>query len=327
MWSIRSWHIAFRILVPVIAVTAFSLPGMAQQKQDFPLVLPDDDFGRTRGFGDITKGVEVFRFKPTFRLKRVVPKPKRVAARPGGGSTQKSKYSLPDDAKSAEQWETIGVTVWRVSPDGVPTADGKDTARLMVQESGKEYSPIRANADTVFKLGDKVRLSVESPRQGYLYIIDREMLGGDKLGAPAQIFPTMSARGGNNQMQAGWLTDIPAQTDRIPYFELASETPGYQGEMLTIIYSPTPLKDMTVPAKPDFIAAGLVDEMEKRYLHDAAEYEQQGSDGKGYTKVEKDAGGDGKRQLTQNDPYPQTKYRVKVRPKEPMMINIALSVK
>ena len=82
-------------------------------------------------------------------------------------------------------------------------------------------------------------------------------------------------------------------------------------------------------AKPEtgfLILEYLVETLEEKYLQDSAEYEQDGTAGKNYTKTEKEAGSNGKRQLTQSDPYPQTVYRVKMRPKEPMMVNISLRV-
>ncbi len=330
-----------RIFFLTLFLGLFCLSSAAQKApdKDFPAELPSDDtFGRTRGLGDdIKAGAGAFKFKPAYKLKRKIARPKRVAAKPDvrkpGDPTPKPKYDLPSDTKSTEQWETIGVTVWRIGGDGAPApvAEGQETARLLSQKSGrsKEYTPVRANADTVFKLGDKVRLSVEVPRTGYLYIVDREMLGVDKggeyvLGEPQQIFPTMKSWAGKNDVWAGRLVDIPGQGDR--FFELKSSTPGYLGEMLTIIFSPTPLKDMTVPAEPAFIASDLVNEMEKRYLSEFGEYEQQGTNGQAYTKTEKAAGA-GTRQLTQSDPFPQTKYRVKMRPTEPMVINVSLTVK
>ncbi len=202
----------------------------------------------------------------------------------------------------------------------------KETARLLTQNDG-EVVPIRVGSDTVFNRGDQVRISIESPRKGYLYIIDREILGDDTFGPPYQIFPTMLAHNGSNRVQAGLVTDVPAQSDRSPFFKMGSSTPGYQGEMLTIIVSPTPLKDFGVPRGQVAISADLTDEIERLFASDVGEYEQQGTGGKPYTNAEKAAGADTVRQLTQGDPYPQTVYRVKVGPKTPILVNIRLSVR
>ena len=298
--------------------------------EGLPAEITADEFPRTRGLGDeITGGTDVFKFKakPTYRLKRTTPRVKHVAAKLSSGP--KPNLRLPVDNKSEEVWKRLGVTIWRLDSDGKPAAGVKEAARLLVQESGKnrEYTPERAAASTVFKRGDKVRLSFESPIQGYLYVLDREIYADGKVGDPYQIFPTMMARGGNNLIQGGSVIDVPSQADHAPYFDLTSSDPNWRGELLTIIVSPEPLTDLGLPDKASRITAALIEALEDKYLKDAAEYEQNGTAGQTYTKTEKEAGADGKRQLTQNDPFPQTVYRVKTRPKEPMVINLSLSVR
>ena len=172
-----------------------------------------------------------------------------------------------------------------------------------------------------------MRLSFESPAGGYLYVFDREIYADGTVGEPYQIFPTMLARSGNNRIQAGSLIDIPAQSDGSPYFELKSSNSNWRGELLTIILSPEPLADIGMPDKPSPISAAIIGALEDKYLKPAGEYEQNGTAGQSYTKTEKEAGGVGTRQLTQDDPFPQTVYRVKTRAKEPMLINLSLSVK
>ncbi len=295
-----------------------------------PREITSDDFSRSRDLtggdlaSDLTKN-SIFVFKkPTYKLKRTVPRTKPVAIKPVGNKKGPDP-KLPADTKSVEVWSQIGVTIWRLGKNAKPAADGQ-TARMLVLEGGKstEYTPQRVEADTKFEMGDKVRLSFETPRAGYLYVIDREVYADGKLGEPVQIFPTRLSRGGDNRVQPGTIIDIPGQNDA---FTLKSDDPKWRGELLTLIVSPEPLSDMGLPDGPSPISAKLVETLEEKYLRDSAEYEQDGTAGKNYTKTEKEAGSNGKRQLTQSDPYPQTVYRVKMRAKEPMMINLNLSVK
>ncbi len=296
-----------------------------------PPEITSDSFTRSLGTTDaVTKGNSVFVFKkPTYKLKRTVPRPKQTATKPKGGKTTNgSNNKLPADPKSPEVWEQIGVTIWRLGKDAKPAADGQ-TARMLVIEGDKstQYTPQRVEANTKFEMGDKVRLSFETPRAGYLYVIDREIYADGKLGEPYQIFPTRLSRGGDNRVQAGTIIDIPGQNDSTPFFTLKSDNPKWRGELLTVIVSSEPMTEMGVPNGQSPIAAKLVETLEEKYLQDSVEYEQDGTAGKNYTKTEKEAAADGKRQLTQGDPYPQTVYRIKMRPKEPMMINLNLSVK
>ena len=328
------WQINIRLAVSAFVLfMCLSLATAQQNDSKPPNQISADDFPRTR---DISPGDTVFVFKnkkkPTFRLKRTAPRVKHISAKPyvAKTPTTKSSFKLPTDTKSAEVWKQLGVTIWRLASEATSsTADDKETARMLVQESGtkQEYTPKRVAADTVFKLGDKVRLSFESPTVGYLYVFDREIYADGKVGEPYQIFPTMSARGGNNRIEAGAVIDIPARSDRSPFFKLESSDPNWRGELLTVIVSPEPLSDIGMPDKPSSVSAAMVAALEDKYLKATSEYEQQGSAGQNYTKTEKEAGGVGTRQLTQDDPFPQTVYRVKTRPKEPMLINLSLSVK
>ncbi len=299
-----------------------------------PPEVTSDDFSRTRDLtgGDLTDDLtknSVFVFKkPTYKLKRTVPRAKRAVAKPkGGNNTNGSNNKPPVDNKSVEIWSQIGVTIWRLGKVTKPAADGQ-TARMLVLEGGKstEYTPQRVEANTKFEMGDKVRLSFETPRAGYLYVIDREVYSDGNLGEPVQIFPTRLSHGGDNRVEPGWVIDVPGQNDAASAFTLKSDNSKWRGELLTVIVSPEPLGEMGLPDRPSLISAKVVETLEEKYLKDSAEYEQDGTAGKNYTKIEKEAGGDGKRQLTQGDPYPQTVYRVKMHPKEPMVVNLDLRV-
>ena len=323
----RSFELTSRFVVILVAFSILAPPFLAQHKQeDFPTELPAEETALSRDFGNgIMTAAEAFKFRPAFRLKRVVAKPKRK--RPPTAAVAK-KYQLPAaaDAGTAATWEKLGVTIWKAA---APPAPGSDAIALTTQSGGvvKEMVPVRVSSGTTFKRGDQVRISVESPRKGYLYILDREILGDDALGPPFQIFPTMLAQKGNNLVRPGTVIDVPSQLDGSPFFDMGSTTPGYRGELLTIIVSPVPLKDLGTPDVQAEVASDLVYELEQRYLADVGEYEQPDGEGKPYTRIEKAAGSDATRQLTQRDPYPQTMYRVKMRPTEPMVVNVTLAVK
>lgn len=291
-----------------------------------PEHLTMDDFPRTR---DINSGDTVFEFKkkkPTFQHKRTVPRVKRIPAKAIAPAKTNSK--LPADPNPAEEWKQVGGTIWRL-PNGKIDNSGGEAGTIVVKTRGQtqELTPQRVAADGVFKLGDKVRLSFESPTTGYLYVFDREIYADGTVGEPYQTFPTMAARRGDNRVEAGSVIDIPGQSDASPFFVLSSANPKWRGELLTVIVSPEQLADMGTPKAPSPTSAAMVAALENKYLKTAEEYEQDGTVGKNYTKIEKEAGAVGTRQLTQGDPYPQTLYRVKARAKEPLLINLSLSVK
>ncbi len=65
-------------------------------------------------------------------------------------------------------FEDIGVTIWRLRP----SRSSDEGARVLVMDGLRqnEWTPERIEADTPLKIGDRVRISVESPRPGYLYM-------------------------------------------------------------------------------------------------------------------------------------------------------------
>ena len=66
----------------------------------------------------------------------------------------------------------VGVTVWRLRR---PT-DSDSGERLLVQDGTNEeaWIPERISANTRLTPGDRLRVSVEAARTGYLYVIDQK---------------------------------------------------------------------------------------------------------------------------------------------------------
>ena len=91
----------------------------------------------------------------------------------------------------------VGVTIWRLRP-----ANRSDSGeRLIVHDDNavKEWVPERISANTRLVQGDRLRISVEAVRAGYLYVIDREQYADGTLGEPYLIFPTTRTSAGDNQ--------------------------------------------------------------------------------------------------------------------------------
>jgi hypothetical protein len=117
----------------------------------------------------------------------------------------------------------VGVTVWQLrEPARTDTGE-----RLLAHQGGEaeEWIPSRVAADKRLVEGDRVRLSIEAARGGYLYVIDREQFSDGKSGDPYLILPTTATRGGDNRVAAGRVVEIPAQDDAPPYFRLRRSRP------------------------------------------------------------------------------------------------------
>ncbi len=218
----------------------------------------------------------------------------------------------------------VGVTLWRLRPSSA--SDEKETRILDQEEETKDspLTPVRVEADTLFGVKDKVRLSVESPRAGYLYVIDREVYADGSRSAPYLIFPTLRTRGGDNKVSAGMLVDIPAQDDRPNYFTVKFSRPDQVGEELTMIVSDKPLDIPALQRKYMKLDEAKVREWEREWKTEVERFEMEGGAGQVWTKEEKAAGADGQRLLDQDGPAPQTIYRVAAKPGSPVLITVPL---
>ena len=99
-----------------------------------------------------------------------------------------------------------------------------------------------------------LRLSIELPRTGYLYVIDREQYADGTMSEPYLIFPT-DLTSGENRVTAGRVVEIPNQSDDHAYFEVHSLREAGQSpqiaEALTVLVMPAPLKDLPKRAPGD----------------------------------------------------------------------------
>jgi hypothetical protein len=220
--------------------------------------------------------------------------------------------------------EEIGVTVWRLRP----ARDNDEGGRVLVMDGLKQaqYTPERIEASTPLTVGDRVRITVESPRPGFLYIIDREQYADGSFGEPMLIFPTLKTRGGDNRVMPGKLIDIPAQEDQYSYFtaQPAGSRRDQVAEVLTVILAPSPLP-LKIGEQPLKILQAQMSEWERLWGGVAETLELVGGAGRTWTSEEKAAGAANGRQLTQAGPPPQTVYRVAARKSGgPFMVTVPL---
>jgi hypothetical protein len=219
--------------------------------------------------------------------------------------------------------EEIGVTVWRLRPSRANDEGG----RVLVLDGLKQtpYTPERIEAGTPLNIGDRVRITVESPRPGFLYIIDREQYADGTLGEPVLIFPTTRTRGGDNRVMPGKLIDIPAQEDQYSYFtaQPAGTRRDQIAEVLTVILVPQPLP-LQISDQPLKLAQRQIGSWEKSYGGAAEVLELVGGAGRTWTNEEKLAGAANGRQLTQGGPPPQTVYRVARKTGGPLLVTVPL---
>src|SRR5579883_869496 len=95
----------------------------------------------------------------------VTPRP---ASRPAGKPAASAASTPLGDA-------FVGVTLWNLRHSAPEDAPG---SRLLVydleRKRDEQLTPVRMDGDTPVAEGQKIRLSIESARTGYLYVVDRE---------------------------------------------------------------------------------------------------------------------------------------------------------
>lgn len=217
----------------------------------------------------------------------------------------------------------VGLTFWRLRP----SLDSDGGARMLIMDGGRNapWTPERIEIDQLLDLGDRVRMSIESPKAGFLYVIDREQYSDGTLGDPMLIFPTLRTRGGNNRVAPGMLIDIPGQDDSPPFFTLRSNNPKYIGELLTIIVATSPLHNLAITNGPLALANGQVKQWEKMWSSQTERFDLDGGVGSVWTAAEKAASmAGGARTLTQDEPVPQTVYRVAMRAANGFIVTVPL---
>lgn len=134
----------------------------------------------------------------------------------------------------------LGVTIWRLRPP-----KSSDTGvKLPVNYEGKQefWTSERVALDTIFVTNDRVRLAVEPTTSGFLYVINNELHSDGTLGDPCLLFP--ETLDDSNSVAPGMLVDFPDRTEAAPYFKINPRSPKYSGELLTFIVSPTKLPDL-----------------------------------------------------------------------------------
>lgn len=233
-----------------------------------------------------------------------------------------NKSAVPATKEEVPAGELLGVTIWRLRAS--IEKDSNEGRILLEEESGKaaEWTPERVEADTVFAAGQRLRLSIESPRSGYLYVVDREIYADGSMSEPYLVFPTLRNNNGDNQVSAGKVIELPNKT----VFRLSPSRPDYRGELLTLLVTPEPIKEIVVKPSISKIDAKLVTQWEKDWSAPIERFEMIGGQGKTRTKAESEAGQEGKRILTQEDELPQTLYRVAVKPGNPFLGSVTLKV-
>ena len=214
----------------------------------------------------------------------------------------------------------VGVTLWRLRP--ATRSDSGERLIVHDENATNEWVPERISANTRLVQGDRLRISVEAVRAGYLYVIDREQYADGSVGEPYLIFPTKRTTGGDNQVAIGRLLEIPAQDDSPPFFTMKKSRADHVAEVLSVLVTPAPLEDVQITDKALKLTDAQVAGWEKAWGSSVGRLEMSTA-GQAWTKEEKDSR---TRALTASAPPPQLLfYRPSAKPTDPMFVKLRLS--
>lgn len=218
----------------------------------------------------------------------------------------------------------VGVTLWRLR-----RASSTDSGeRIIVHEESEaaEWLPERISTNTKLNQGDRLRISVEAARTGYLYIIDREQYADGSFSEPHLVFPTTRTLGGNNQVTVGKIVELPAQDDSPPFFTVRRSRSDHVAEVLSVLVTPTPLEGIVITDKAQKLSAAQVSNWEKSWGSQVGLLELEKGAGKAWSKEEREAASaDVTRALKPDAPAPQAiYYQPKTKSTEPILVRVRL---
>ena len=244
-------------------------------------------------------------------------KPTASRRRPGG-RYRVATPNVPLDNVAPDT--VVGVTIWRLRP-----ANRSDSGeRLIVHDdnSTTEWLPERISSTTKLAQGDRLRISVEAVRSGYLYVIDREQYADGSLGEPYLIFPTTRTAGGDNEVSVGRLLDIPAQDDAPPFFTMRKSRADHVAEVVSVLVTPAPLEGVQITDKAQKLSETQVASWEKMWGSGVGQLEMS-TIGQAWTREERESR---TRALTANAPAPQLLfYRPSLKSSDSMFVKLRLS--
>lgn len=159
--------------------------------------------------------------------------------------TKRPSLPHPPKIASPQVSNSVGITLWRILDSGSRKIERVDAAG-----SNQLLKAERLSALSRLTPGEKVRLTIEVPREGYLYIVSREEYADGTIGDPYLIFPSKQILGGDNHIAPGQLIGIPAITDNPPFFELERSRPTHVAELISFLILPEPIPNLVVTRDP-----------------------------------------------------------------------------
>lgn len=272
-----------------------------------------------------------------FKTKRKAP-PRRGRVTPTNSNRRKAiatitnpkrRYKLvkriPSN-KIAFEPEELGVTFWRLRPVSKDDEGAPLFAVRLENNKVENWTAGRVASTTQFRQGDRVRFTVESPRSGWLYIVNREFYTDETSGKAKVIFPTSQTRGGNNRVESGSLIDVPPASEDFPYFDVNPKGENYAGEELIILILPNKLPNFVISREAQSVDPENLKKWFSDWQRTVDVYDAEDGADTAYTRDEAEAAKSASRDLTREEPLPQTVFRVHLKKDAPLLVTLRMQV-
>ncbi|MGC2236510.1 MAG: DUF4384 domain-containing protein [Pyrinomonadaceae bacterium] len=257
--------------------------------------------------------------KRRYNLVKKIPNKVSVAVTTNKTNPNKTTVTTKQNNQKTLKTEELGVTFWRLRPK---SADDDDAPifSVKINNQAEDWTAERVGSTTKFRKGDRVRFTIESSRTGYLYIANREIYADGTTGQAEIIFPTLRTRGGDNRVTAGSLIEIPASTDSVPYFTVKPRRADYAGEELLVVITPEKLSGIEIGLRAQAISLEMLQKWMEDWSAEVEIFDAEDGEGVAYTTNEAQAANSQSRALTQEEPLPQTIYRVRINADLPLVV-------
>jgi hypothetical protein len=123
----------------------------------------------------------------------------------------------------------------------------------------------------------------------------------------------------------GTLIEIPTQQDAPFYFRMRRSRPDQTAELLTIFVRPVPIEHLPIGRYRIWINTNQIAQWKKQCGCPSAKLEAPRMAGSPYALPEKAASNSGKK-LTQDDPLPQSMFRLDASSVQPAFVDLQLRV-
>jgi hypothetical protein len=218
----------------------------------------------------------------------------------------------------------LGVTAW-ILHESIPA----DRTRALVHETSAgpvHYTPERLGADAQLSEGDRIRISIEPGRPGFLYVISRETYSDGSHGDPSIIFPTAQIRGGRNDVRPGAPVEIPEFDNPTPFFTLRRGRPDETGEQVFVLLSPRAIPEIRVASGAQPISAGMLEGWIRKWGGKARMLDAPALKGAPLSQAERNAAAQSTR-LTSADPVPQLLFRTSGEGEDTLLAEYTLRIR